>query len=52
MKMLPTTFFSYSTAVYFSNQYLSIGTRLPQNYNLYGLGERIANLRLGYVHYS
>ena len=37
-------------AVYFSNQYLSIGTKLPQNYNLYGLGEHKTNLRLGYVH--
>ncbi len=39
----------HHTAVYFSDQYLSIGTTLPQNYNLYGLGEHKAKLRLEYV---
>lgn len=33
-------------AVQFSDQYIAIGTSLPQGYNIYGLGERKDHLRL------
>ena len=36
-------------SVYFADQFLSIGTTLPPNYNLYGLGEHKSKLRLQYV---
>jgi len=32
--------------VQFAEQYLAIGTNLPMGYNIYGLGERKAHLRL------
>ena len=33
--------------VQFTDQFLSIGTRLPNNYNIYGLGEHaVPSLRL------
>ncbi|KAK2805001.1 hypothetical protein FQN51_001095 [Onygenales sp. PD_10] len=35
------------TVLVFENQFVEFASSLPQNYNLYGLGERIHGLRLG-----
>lgn len=34
------------TFLQFKDQYIEISTVLPQNANIYGLGERISNFRL------
>lgn len=41
-----TSVIFFFVSVQFSDQYISIGTSLPQGYNIYGLGERKDHLRL------
>ena len=36
--------------VSFADQFLSVATTLPQNYNIYGLGEHKTSLRFQYKH--
>lgn len=40
-------FSTKGTVLVYENQFIEFVSSLPENYNLYGLGERIHGLRLG-----
>ncbi|KAL1304342.1 hypothetical protein AAFC00_000741 [Neodothiora populina] len=40
-------FSTEGTVLVYENQFIEFGSALPENYNLYGMGERIHGLRLG-----
>ena len=42
-----TLFSTEGTKIVFENQFIEFASPLPENYNLYGLGESIHGLRLG-----
>lgn len=42
-----TLFSTSGTKLVYQNQFIEFGSSLPENYNLYGLGETIHGLRLG-----
>ena len=42
-----TLFSTYGSKLIFENQFVEFASPLPENYNLYGLGETIHGLRLG-----
>ncbi|TVY73333.1 Alpha-glucosidase [Lachnellula suecica] len=42
-----TLFSTEGTNLVYENQFIEFGNQLPENYNLYGLGETIHGLRLG-----
>jgi len=43
---LPIPVFPFPLPVQFIDQFLQISTSLPTNYNIYGLGEHVTQLRL------
>ena len=45
-------FSTKGTKLVFENQFIEFSSSLPENYNLYGLGESIHGLRLGNVSFS
>lgn len=42
-----TVFDTTGSVLVYENQFIEFVSKMPQNYNLYGLGEQIRNLRLG-----
>ena len=46
-KLRTVLFSTEGTKLVFENQFVEFASSLPENYNLYGLGESIHGLRLG-----